>query len=548
MKKFYILTLAVLSLSSYQISNAQCNGVKGPNLLGAKGTFSAPYITVNTSAANCTSSGSNTYNPTGNVGNALLGCVSSGTSLPCSDYVYTAASGGLNPEFRYTILKNIGDNNGANCMKGQWRGQDHTGDGGYFMAVNGAPGTSFSPLFYQIKSIPVCIGATYEFSAWVINLLPGTNASAIPGSEPNISFKVNGTVIANSGPIAYSSTTKWVKVGGSFTATTTSVDLQVVNATFVASGNDLGLDDISFNVCESRIVVVDGAGSSTNCSGNKVSAVYTVTDNSNTNTWYKWQKSIDGGSTFTDVTTGTQATYTGNTFTLTNNIGIVNSSMTGYKYRLVVSTSQASLSTPACIYFNDYTLIVADCGPLPVQLTSFTGRYATGKALLDWQTSQEQNSDRFELFRSTDGLDFIKVASVKSAGNSNSVRNYSYQDNISSNSGNNVYYRLKQIDIDGKATFSAIVKLSLVSAKSTFEVYPNPFSNNFTVSFGAAKTSSATLRIQNSAGNVVFTKSISVTKGNNSLVMNSLPALSSGVYYVTINNDELNFNGKLQKL
>jgi hypothetical protein len=547
MKKFYTLFLVGAIMCNYQISNAQCNGIKGPNLLGAKGTFSSPFITVNNAASSCTRSGSNTYNPTGNIGNALLGCTGTATAMPCSDYTYTAANGGLQPEFRYTVIKNIGDNNGGNCIKGDWRGKDHTGDGGYFLAVNGAPNNTYSNIFYQIKAIPVCIGATYEFSAWVINLLPGTSPSANPGSEPNISFKVNGNVIANSGPIAYNNNATWVKVGGSFTVTTSTVDLQVINATSVATGNDLGLDDISFNVCQSQIGVVDAGGVASNCAGNNVSAIYTVTDNSQTNTWYKWQNSTDGGASFTDVTTGAQATYVGNSFSLTKNIGVVNTSMNGYKYRLVVSTSQVGLASPGCGYFNDYTLIVADCGPLPVQLTSFTGRYASGKSLLDWQTSQEQNSDRFELFRSTDGQDFIKVASIKSAGNSNSVRNYSYQDNIGGNTGNTVYYRLKQIDIDGKATFSSIVKLAL-GAKSTFDIFPNPFSNNFTVSFGATKTTTASLRIQNSAGNLVYSKTINVSKGNNSLLMNSLPTLSAGVYYVTIYNDELNFNGKLQKL
>jgi hypothetical protein len=546
MKKFYTFVLTALSLISYQFSNAQCNGIKGPNLLGAKGTFSAPFITVNNAAAACTGSGSNTYNPNGNIGNALLGCTGTGTAVPCSDYVYTAASGGLQPEFRYTVIKNIGDNNGGNCVKGDWRGKDHTGDGGYFLAVNGAPDVTFSNIFYQVKAIPVCIGATYEFSAWVINLLPGTSSSAQPGSEPSISFKVNGVVIANSGPIAYNNNATWVKVGGSFTVTSSTVDLQVINATAVAGGNDLGIDDISFNVCQSQIAVVDAGGAVSNCSGNNVSAIYTVTDNSQTNSWYKWQKSIDGGASFTDVTAAAQAPYVGNSFILTNNIGVVNSTMNGYKYRLVVSTSAVGLATPDCIYFNDYTLIVADCGPLPVQLSSFTGRYSAGKSLLDWQTSQEQNSDRFELFRSTDGEDFIKVATIKSAGNSSSIRNYSYVDNIGG-TGNIVYYRLKQIDIDGKATFSPIVKLSL-GAKSSFDIFPNPFNSNFTVSFGATKTSTANLRIQNSAGTLVYSKTISVTKGNNSLLMNNLPTLGSGVYYVTINNEELNFNGKLQKL
>src|SRR5450432_2234422 len=152
MKKVYTLVLTVLSVCSFQFTNAQCNGIKGPNLLGAKGTFSAPFITINTHAASCTSSGSNTYSPEGNIGNALTGCTTSGSALPCSDYTYTAASAGLQPEFTYTIIKNIGDASGGNCIKGDWRGADHTGDGGYFMAVNGAPSSAFSNIFYQIKS------------------------------------------------------------------------------------------------------------------------------------------------------------------------------------------------------------------------------------------------------------------------------------------------------------------------------------------------------------------------------------------------------------
>jgi hypothetical protein len=545
MKKFYAIVLTVLGLCTYQISNAQCNGVKGPNLLGAKGTFSAPFITVNTAASSCISSGANSFSPMENVGNALLGCSNPGIISPCSDYVYTAVSGGLEPEFTYSVLQTIGDNNGGNCIKGDWIGKDHTGDGGYFMAVNGAPANTVSPIFYQIKTIPVCIGATYEFSAWVINMLPSTSPYATPGTEPNISFRVNGNVIANSGPIASNNSATWIKVTGSFVATTSVVDLEVVNATSIAIGNDLGLDDISINVCQSQVAV---AGSSSNCAGNNVSVNFTVTDNTQSNTWYKWQKSTDGGTTFLDISAAAQAIFVGNSYVLANNIGIVNTTMNGIKYRLVVSTSESGLSSPNCGFYNDYTLMVADCGLLPVKLTSFTGRYTSGKSLLDWQTSQEQNSDHFEIFRSTNGQDFIKIGSVKSAGNSVSVRNYSFQDDIAGNVGNTVYYRLKQIDIDGKASVSPIVKLSLGSVKSSFEVYPNPFSNNFTVAFGAAKTATATLRIQNSAGNLVYSKTINVTKGNNSLMMNNLPALGSGVYYVTIYNEELNFNGKLQKL
>ncbi|MDP4285519.1 MAG: T9SS type A sorting domain-containing protein [Bacteroidota bacterium] len=547
MKLFYSIVILALCIGSYQSSTAQV----GPNLLGAKGTFSTPYITPNTSSsssASCTKSGAATYSPVNNIGNALSGCSSGGSFLPCSDYTYVYKSGGLGPEFTYTIIKNVGDANGGNCIKGDWRGKDHTGDGGYFMAVNGAPNNTKSALFYQIKSIPVCIGTTYEFSAWVLNILPSSSSAATPGSEPNISFKVNGSVIATSGPIAYTSTPTWVKVGGTFTATTNTVDLQVVNATAVANGNDLGLDDISINVTQSNIAIKSANGSAAPnniCDGTSLSLNYIVTDVTHANTWYKWKKSIDGGVTFVDSTSGQQATFIGDSYTLPLSFSNVSSSMNGYKYRLVVSTSQSGLSNADCRYFNEYTLIVNSCGPTPVILSSFNGRYSDGTTFLDWQTSQEINSDHFDLFRSTDGQDFSLVTSVKSAGTSYSPKNYTYQDNGAPGS-QYIYYRLKQVDIDGKFVFSPIIKIA-VGLKNGIEVFPNPFVNNFTTSFSASKTDNATLVLRNTIGQPVFQKTIQVNKGNNSIQIGNLPVLSPGVYYLSISNDDINYNSKLQK-
>ena len=546
MKKFYSILMTVLCLGIYQFTNAQ----NGPNLLGARGTFSTPIVTPNTKAANCTVSGSASYNPAGNIGNALAGCSTQGNFLPCSDYKYTSASGGLNPEFTYTLIKNIGDANGGNCIKGDWRGQDHTGDGGYFMAVNGAPNGTYSSLFYQIKAIPVCIGTTYEFSAYVLNILPKSSTAAVAGSEPNVSFKVNGVVIANSGKIAYTDKPTWVKVGGSFTATTNTVDLQVVNATAIASGNDLGLDDISFSVLQSNITLTGADGVSNaptaTCEGNDITVNYTVKDSSHTNIWYKWQKSTDGGATYVDSSLGAQkATFIGDSYTLPLVLHNVNSKMNGYKYRLVVSTSEIGLSSPGCTYLNEYTLIVNSCGPTPVTLTSFNGRFSNGSSYLDWQTSQEINSDHFDVFRSNDGQEFSLIATVKSAGFSNTIKNYSFIDN-SVNGGQYVYYRLKQTDANGKYTFSSVVKIAL-GAKTGIEVFPNPFSSNFTASFSASKTSNATLVLRNTIGQPVFQQIIKVNKGNNSIMISNLPALNTGVYYLSISNDDINYNSKLQK-
>ena len=550
MKQFNTFIVAVIAIFSVQASQAQlCNGNKGPNLLGAKGTFSAPYITVNTNADTRLANGLQTFSPLGNIGNALPKCSTvNGEIIPCSDYEYTASYHGMVPEFTYTFIRNMGDANGHNLIHSQnsWVGKDHTGDGGYFLAVNGAPNNTRSPLFYQIKKIPVCIGTTYEFSAWVISIAPGVDG-ATDDASPNISFKVNGEIIATSGKIPYSSKGEWVQVGGSFVATTSFVDLEVINATSVAEGNDLGLDDISIRVCKSQIEV---SGSNPSSVGSLPMPTYTVSDPLMENKWYKWQLSTDGGSSFTDETSGDIATFNPltKTYVVTPGeiIGEVYPEMNGFMYQLVVSTSKAGLQNPECIYVGQFRLIVeAEAGPLPVLLTSFDATYSNGSANLKWQTSQEINNDRFEIFRSFNGNDFEMVGNVAGAGNSSLSKDYQFQDRVSNASGQ-VFYKLKQVDKDGRFAFSNVVKLNLSNVAASFQLFPNPVVNNFTASFSAPKATSATLMIRNVSGQTIYSKTLSVIKGNNSVVVNNAP-LKTGMYYVTITGEDINYKGKLQK-
>ena len=78
-------------------------------------------------------------------------------------------------------------------------------------------------------------------------------------------------------------------------------------------------------------------------------------------------------------------------------------------------------------------------------------------------------------------------------------------------------------------------------------VYPNPFNSYVTVSFSANNTAPAILKLTNTSGQLVFTKAIAVNKGNNSILVNDIPQLIPGVYFLSISNAELHFNSKLQK-
>jgi hypothetical protein len=283
--------------------------------------------------------------------------------------------------------------------------------------------------------------------------------------------------------------------------------------------------------------------------GSTVSPTYTITDASQTNTVYQWQVSRNAGITFTNITGGT-IIYTNGVATLSYDITNVSSDLSqpnanGNIYRLVVAASRGGLITPDCHYFNDYTLVVAEGGPTPVKLTSFNGDYSNGVARLNWQTSQELNNDRFELYRSFDGNNFELATSIAGAGTSSVPKNYTYQDHI--NLDGNVYYKLKQVDIDGKFSFSNIIKLSSNDAKASFKIYPNPVVNNFAASFSAPKSGVATLLIRNTSGQTVYKKSLSIVKGDNTVSIGA-QQFSTGMYYINIINDEINYSGKLQKL
>ncbi|RIJ41670.1 CARDB domain-containing protein [Pontibacter oryzae] len=114
--------------------------------------------------------------------------------------------------------------------------------------------------------------------------------------------------------------------------------------------------------------------------------------------------------------------------------------------------------------------------PLPVTLMKFMAKVNHNGVQLTWSTATEINNDRFIIERSQDGKTFTAIASVKGAGNSSVTLNYSFVD-AKAPVGTS-YYRLKQVDFDGKYEYSTVVAATLTNTlngqqpKAT--LYPNP--------------------------------------------------------------------------
>lgn len=117
--------------------------------------------------------------------------------------------------------------------------------------------------------------------------------------------------------------------------------------------------------------------------------------------------------------------------------------------------------------------------PLPVTLTSFTATKAEKVALLNWATTMETNSDRFEIEHSTEGKNWDVLGSVKSNGETNqTLSKYSFTDAQPVNGEN--LYRLKMIDNDGSYAYSRIQSV-IFEMGNLAVAYPNPAINKLTI-------------------------------------------------------------------
>lgn len=164
--------------------------------------------------------------------------------------------------------------------------------------------------------------------------------------------------------------------------------------------------------------------------------------------------------------------------------------------------------------------------PLPVQWTDFTARQNNQSVLLDWQTAQEQNTDRFIIERSGNATAFQSIGFVTAMGNTATGNHYSFTDPHPLNGDN--YYRLKQTDKDGKFTYSKTVRISF-EGRASITLSPNPALDNLTIKLPAAETVKS-LVITDAGGRIVLRRG----QANTSVITVPVQAFSKGIYWLQI--------------
>lgn len=168
---------------------------------------------------------------------------------------------------------------------------------------------------------------------------------------------------------------------------------------------------------------------------------------------------------------------------------------------------------------------------LPVNFVGFTATMEKDLVALTWSTTDEINNSHFEVQRSTDGSNFNTVAMVLPATENGGINQYRYNDKFAAKGS--VYYRIRQVDFDGKEKFSQVKIVANNNFQAQALIYVA--ANKTVIVDTKSETHNTIVRIVNMNGSVVSQKGGS---SSNRIMLSAYNA-PAGAYIVQV----LNMNG-----
>ncbi|MES2891620.1 MAG: T9SS type A sorting domain-containing protein [Bacteroidota bacterium] len=200
------------------------------------------------------------------------------------------------------------------------------------------------------------------------------------------------------------------------------------------------------------------------------------------------------------------------------------------------ATAAGSIGVPNALYsFTTVTNVT-----LPVKFLGFNVIKKDGNALLSWQIENESAlTDRYEIERSLNGMDFKKINVLTPKKNGSSTNTYEYTElNLAAIKPEGpIYYRIKQIDKDGQFALSTIKNVRLDTRNLEVGVFPNPVKSNATLFLDLVKDARVTITINDASGKQVQNVPMQLFKGVNKKDIN-MSSLAAGSYLLKISTGD----------
>jgi hypothetical protein len=390
------------------------------------------------------------------------------------------------------------------------------------------------------------------------------------GVQPNLAFQINGQDYYSTGNIPYSGTgpgitqtgsdtvNQWVKRGFVYKTenTQTGFELVIRNNAPGGGGNDWAIDDIVVSTCLPNMNYSPSLAPAI-CDSNALTINDTVRSTYENYTYYKWQRSTDGGATWTDVTgplgpatpfwNGTAWEYVASYTIPPSNTTLADSADL---YRMIVATTAANLSDINC-QFTDVvsiiTLDVIDCGiVLNVDMLSFNGKLVNDHANLSWSTTGETEPLQYDIERSSDGISFITVGSLNSHNNYGGGTNYYSFIDPSAITGK-AWYRIAVKNKKSRSKYSRVIQLSNDVNRFDLVNLVNPFMEELPFDISTPENGKIEVTLVDIVGNRIRSQSFLVNTGVNSLSLKNTGGLPPGMYIIQIKNKDVIINRKVIK-
>jgi len=563
------------SIMIFQSPGACQNSLSQSNILGdeVNGTFGVPAGATGSPQNRAPSSNTNYIYTT------------FGASTP-QDYNYgiannTSATGSTNQLLAKSNAARVhgvwditGDHTGAtNTAKGNL--PCNTGAAitsanpcGYMLAINASYKTDVA---FDFNVSGACPNTNYEISFWLKNIcykcgcdslgrftsgagyIP-TNPGDSAGVRPNIAVEINDKDYYTTGNLRYlglggtqsgsDTLNQWVqrafvyKTGPSETGFT----MTLRNNAPGGGGNDWALDDIALKTCTPSMSYSPTV-TPTVCENNTVTIYDTVRCYYDTYVEYKWQRSTDGGASWTDggspgtgtpVWNGSEWEYVAS-YTIPGSV--TTAANDGDMYRLVVATTTANLASATCNFTDALTItldVLIGCGPpLKTDLISIAGKLNNDKAKITWVTTKEEEPVSFQLQRSEDGNSFHTIATLNGYININAENNtYIHEDPTSVTT--KVYYRVIMITSGGTKKYTRIIQLSPGKKDFGLGVVVNPFGNELQYEIITPQTGIAITELIDQYGVTVRRQTQRIDGGVNALKITSTEKLPVGIYTLKV--------------